>query len=102
VLKIKKNDTVVVIGGKERGKRAKVLKVFPQEGKAIVEGLNLVKKHAKKRRQQDQAGIIELEAPIHISNIMLYCPKCKKPVRIGFKRENNTKKRICKKCKQEI
>lgn len=102
MLKIKKNDTVVVIGGKERGKRAKVLKVFPQEGKVIVEGLNLVKKHAKKRRQQDQAGIIELEAPIHISNIMVYCPKCKKPVRVGFKTENNTKKRICKKCKQEI
>lgn len=107
MLKIKKNDTVVIIGGKERGKRAKVLKVFPQEGKVIVEGLNLVKKHAKKRRQQDQAGIIELEAPIHISNIMVYCPKCKKPVRIGFstiggKKKTDKKKRICKKCKQEI
>ena len=102
MLLIKKNDTVVVIQGKEKSKRSKVLKVFRKEKKIVIEGLNLIKKHAKKRRQQDQAGIIKKEAPIHISNVMLYCSKCKKPVRVEIKREKNIRKRICKKCKQEI
>lgn len=100
--KMKKNDTVIVTSGKEKGKRGKILRVFPRSERVIVEGLNLVKKHVRKKRQQDQAGIIELEAPIHISNVMLYCPKCKKPVRVGFKKENDAKKRICRECKQEI
>jgi large subunit ribosomal protein L24 len=102
VLKIKKNDTVVVTGGKEKGKRGKVLKVFPKDEKIIAEGLNLVKKHVRKRRQDDQAGIVELEAPMHISKAMIYCSRCKKGVRTGIKIKDNTKKRICKKCKQEI
>jgi large subunit ribosomal protein L24 len=102
VFKVHKNDTVVVISGKERGKKGKVLKIFPKGNKVIVEGLNLIKKHVRKRRQQDQAGIIELEAPIDISNIMVYCSNCKKPTRIGIKQDKNKKIRICKKCKKEI
>ena len=102
MLRIKKNDTVIIKQGKERGKKGKVLKVFSKDERVIVEGLNLVKKHVRKRRQQDQAGIIELEAPINISNVMIYCPRCKKGVRIGIKEEKGSKKRICKSCKQEI
>jgi len=102
VLRIKKNDTVIIKQGKERGKKGKVLKVFSKDERVIVEGLNLVKKHVRKRRQQDQAGIIELEAPINISNVMVYCSRCKKGVRIGVKEGKDFKKRICKSCKQEI
>lgn len=102
MLSIKKNDTVIVARGKEKGKRSKVLKVLPKEKKVILEGLNLIKKHAKKRRQQDQGGIIKKEGPIYISNVMLYCLKCKKGVRVGFKKDKEIKKRFCKKCNQEI
>ena len=102
MLRIKKNDIVVVKQGKERGKKGKVLKVFPKDERVIVEGLNLVKKHIRKKHQQDQAGIVELEAPINISNVMVYCSRCKKGVRIGVKEEKDSKKRICKSCKQEI
>ena len=87
MLNILKNDTIIVIKGKEKGKKGKVLKVFPEKGKIIVESLNLIKKHTKKRRQQDQAGIIEKEGPISISNVAVNCSKCKKGVRIGIKRE---------------
>lgn len=81
---IKKNDTVVVIQGKDKGKKGKILKVLPKESRVIVEGVNLIKRHSKKRRQQDQAGIIEKEAPIHISNVMPFDSKSKKPVRVNI------------------
>jgi large subunit ribosomal protein L24 len=97
-----KNDTVIVTKGKEKGKKGKALKIFPKEGKIIVEGLNIIKKHAKKRRQQDQAGIIEKEGPISISNVSVYCSKCKKGVRLGLKRTEKKSVRYCKKCNQEI
>jgi len=100
VLNILKNDTIIVIKGKEKGKKGKVLKVFPEKGKIIVEGLNLIKKHTKKRRQQDQAGIIEKEGPISISNVAVNCSKCKKGVRIGIKRENKKLVRFCRTCNQ--
>lgn len=99
---IKKNDIVIVIQGKEKGKKSKVLRLLPKDQKVIIEGLNLIKRHTKKRRQQDQAGIIKKEAPMHISNVMLYCSRCKKPVRVGLVKKNDIKKRICKKCNQEI
>ncbi|MDP8261153.1 MAG: 50S ribosomal protein L24 [Candidatus Kappaea frigidicola] len=100
MLNILKNDTIIVIKGKEKGKKGKVLKVFPEKGKIIVEGLNLIKKHTKKRRQQDQAGIIEKEGPISISNVAVNCSKCKKGVRIGIKRENKKLVRFCRTCNQ--
>ena len=102
MLNILKNDTIIVIKGKEKGKKGKVLKVFPEKGKIIVEGLNLIKKHTKKRRQQDQAGIIEKEGPISISNVAVHCSKCKKGVRIGIKRENKKLVRFCRTCNQGI
>ncbi|RME04079.1 MAG: 50S ribosomal protein L24 [Deltaproteobacteria bacterium] len=82
---VKKNDIVVVIAGKEKGKRGKVLKVFPEKGRVIVEGLNMIKRHTRPNQMVQQGGIIEREAPIAISNVQLYDPKADRPVRIGYK-----------------
>ncbi|RME43832.1 MAG: 50S ribosomal protein L24 [Deltaproteobacteria bacterium] len=82
---VKKNDIVVVIAGKEKGKRGKVLKVFPEKGRVIVEGLNMIKRHTRPNQMVQQGGIIEREAPISISNVQLYDPKADRPVRIGYK-----------------
>jgi large subunit ribosomal protein L24 len=97
--RIKKNDTVMVIAGKERGKVGKVLRVLPQENRAVVERLNLVKRHVKPRGPQSPGGIVEKEAPIHLSNIMPMCEKCNAPVRVGVRRlDDNTKSRLCRRC----
>lgn len=97
--RIKKNDTVMVIAGKERGKIGKVLRVFPQEHRATVERLNMVKRHLKPRGPQNPGGIVEKEAPIHLSNIMLMCEKCNAPVRVGARRlDDNSKARSCRRC----
>jgi len=99
--KIKRGDTVLVISGKSKGLTGKVLKVIPKKNRAIVEGVNLVKKHV--RRGPNGPGTIrEVEAPIHISNLKLICPKCGKPTRVGFTFVEGKKKRMCKKCKQPI
>ncbi len=90
--KIKKNDQVIVIAGRDRGTRAKVLRVMPSEGKAIVERVNLVKKHTRPNPQrQIQGGILEREAPIQLSNLMVICPQTGKPTRIGRKRYDDGK-----------
>ncbi len=100
--KIRKNDRVQVITGKDRGKVGKVLRVIPRKSRAIVEGVNIVKKH-QKPTPGSQGGIIEKESSIHISNLMLICPKCTDPVRVGFKiLEDGSKVRICKKCGEVI
>ena len=99
--KIKKNDTVKILVGKDRGKSGKVLSVFPKGGRAIVQGLNLVKKHARRTKEDQQGGIIQMESPIHISNLMVVCQKCNKPTRISFSiLSDGTKTRICVKCKE--
>ena len=82
--KIKKNDTVKILVGKDRGKSGKVLSVFPKGGRVLVQGLNLVKKHARRTREDQQGGIIQRESTIHISNLMVVCQKCGKPTRVGF------------------
>ncbi|MCL6493495.1 MAG: 50S ribosomal protein L24 [Ignavibacterium sp.] len=84
-MKIKKNDTVMVIAGNDRGKTGKVLKVFPKESRVIVEGINLRKRHTKPSQRNPQGGILEKEAPIHISNVMIIDPKTNEPTRIGAK-----------------
>ncbi|MEW6214579.1 MAG: 50S ribosomal protein L24 [Nitrospirota bacterium] len=100
---IKKNDTVVVITGREKSKKGRVLSVYPSKGRLRVERLNMVKKHMKPSRKYTQGGIIEKESPIHISNVMLICPKCNKPTRIGNTVLSDGKKvRVCKKCKEVI
>ena len=103
-LHIKTGDTVMLITGddKYRGKTGKVLEVSPKEGKAIVEGINIVKKHAKPRKAGDPSGIIETESAIYVSKLMLVCPKCSKATRVGHKIEDGKKVRVCKKCGAEI
>jgi large subunit ribosomal protein L24 len=102
-LGIKKNDTVLVISGDDRGKKGRVLAVDPKKNRLIVEGINMIKKHMKPSRKYTQGGIIEREAPINRSNAMLVCPKCDRPTRIGNKvLENGRKIRLCKKCGEVI
>lgn len=100
--KIKKKDIVVVISGKDKGKKGEVIKVLPKEDKIIVSKVNIVKKHTKPT-QTDPGGIKEIEKPIHICKVKLICPKCGKPTRVGFTFLPDGKKvRYCKKCKEMI
>ena len=100
---IKKGDQVVVISGKERGKTGRILRVFPKKQRAIVERVNFVKKHTKPSQKNRQGGIVEKEASLHVSNLLLYCVRCEKGSRIGFKiLENKTKVRYCKRCNELI
>ena len=102
-MKIRKNDTVIILAGKDRGKKGKVRRALPREDRVIVEGFNMIKRHSRARRAARQAGIIELEAPIHISNVMLLCNKCGKPTRVGFHFLDDGKKvRICRSCGEVI
>ncbi len=100
--KIKSNDNVFVLAGKDRGKQGQVRKVMPKENRAIVTGINMVKKHQRPRTMQQTGGIIEMEAPIHISNLALICPNCGRPTRVGIHIEAEKKVRYCKKCKEDI
>ncbi|MFN4227781.1 MAG: 50S ribosomal protein L24 [Candidatus Ratteibacteria bacterium] len=101
--KLKRGDIVQVIKGKDRGKKGRILKVFPKEGKVLVEGINFVKKHTRPKAVDRQGGIIQIEKPISISNVNLFCLKCSKPTRLGIKfLEDGTKVRYCKKCKEII
>ncbi len=101
-MKIRKNDNVLIMKGKDKYKSGKVLKVFPKENKIIVEGLNLRKKHRRPRRSGEKGQIIEFPAKISLSNVKLICSKCNKATRVGFKIIEDSKFRYCKKCKQEI
>lgn len=100
---IKKGDTAFVLTGKNKGKSGRVLSVLKAKERVIIEGINIVKKHMKPNKQYTKGGIIEKEAPLHISNVMLMCPKCSKPSRIGHTVFDDGKKlRTCKKCKEVI
>jgi large subunit ribosomal protein L24 len=102
-LSIKKNDTVLVVTGKEKGKKGRVISVNPAKSKILIERINIIKRHMKPSKKYSQGGIIEKEAPLHISNVMLVCSKCDKPTRIGNTVLSDGKKaRICKKCKEVI
>jgi len=101
-MKIKKNDTVLIISGKDKGKQGKVLEAFPKEGRIMVEGINLRKKHQRPKKSGEKGQIVTLPGPVDVSNVKIICPKCKKPARIGYKVEEKRKTRVCKKCKQEI
>ena len=99
--KLRKEDQVQVVAGKDKGKQGKVIKIDRDKGRAIVAGVNMVKKAQKKRKQTDRGGIIEIEAAIAISNIMIVCRKCG-PTRIGYKIEGDAKKRVCRKCGEAL
>lgn len=102
-MKIRKNDTVLVIAGKDRGKKGKVRFAYPKEEKVLVDGINFIKRHTKAVRQIRQAGIVEREAPIHVSNVMLLCSRCNHPARVGFHfLEDGRKVRICRSCGEVI
>ncbi len=102
-MKVRRNDTVLVVAGKGLGKKGKVHRVYLDEGRVLVEGVNLVKRHTRARPGVKQAGIVEKEAPVHISNVMLFCAKCNHPARVGFRfLEDGSKVRICRTCGEVI
>lgn len=97
-MKIRKNDKVKVIYGKDKGKESTVERVLLSENKALVKGVNVVKKHLKPGKVSKEGGIISMEKPISVSSLMLICPKCNKPTKVGFKDVDGKKYRVCKKC----
>ncbi|OQA16612.1 MAG: 50S ribosomal protein L24 [Firmicutes bacterium ADurb.Bin356] len=97
-LNVKKDDTVIVITGKDKGVKGKVLVSLPKEERVIVQNANMMTRHQKPRRQGDAGGRIKQEGAIHASNVMLICPKCSKPTRVGHAFEGEKKVRVCKKC----
>lgn len=101
-MKIKKGDKVKVIAGKDKGRDGKVEKVFKKQGKVVLPGINIYKKHIKKNEKMPKGGVVELPRPIDISKIMFICPTCSKTSRIGYKFEKNKKIRICKKCQTKV
>ena len=101
-MNIKKNDTVIVLSGKDKGVKGKVLVAMPSEEKGIVEKVNVATCHTKPRRQGEQGGIIKRETPIRACKVALYCPKCEKGVRVGYKMADGKKVRVCRKCGAEI
>jgi len=101
-MKIKTNDKIKVLAGKDRGKTGKVIQTFPKNKKVVVENVNIMKKHIRPQKQGEKGQILELSAPMDVSNVALICPKCNKDAKIGYKMEGNDKKRICKKCNEII
>lgn len=102
-LKIKKNDQVIVISGKDKNKKGKVLVADPKNGRVIVEGVNMATKHQKPRSQTQTGGIIKQEIAINAAKVMLVCPKCSAPTRVGYKiLEDGSKVRYCKKCSETL
>ena len=101
-MNIKKDDKVIVLSGKDKGKEGKVLKADPKNGKVIVEGINVASKHQKPMRQGQEGGIIKVETPIYVSKVQLVCPKCGKATRVGHAVVDGKKVRTCKKCGAEV
>ena len=101
-MNVKKGDTVIVLSGKDKGKQGKVLSVDPKAGKVVVEKINMVSRHQKPRKQGEEGGIIQKEAPLYACKVMAVCPKCNKATRVAHKVEGGTKVRVCKHCGAEI
>ena len=104
-MKIKTGDIVLIIAGKDKNKKAKVIEVHPKDSRLVVEGINIVKKHVRPKRSGEKGQKVEVPRPFDISNVKLICPKCKKATRVGYgliQKGKEKKVRICKKCKQEI
>ena len=101
-MNVKKNDTVVVLSGKDKGKQGKVLSVDPKTRKVVVETINMASRHQKPRKQGEEGGIIQKEIPLYASKVMTVCPKCNKPTRVAHKVEGGKKVRVCKHCGAEI
>jgi large subunit ribosomal protein L24 len=101
-MSIRKGDKVKVIAGKDNGKESRVLRVYPERQRLVVEHVNMIKKHQRPTNKQPQGGILEVEGTIHVSNVMLLCPNCSQPTRIARRREDGTRVRVCKKCGNDI
>ena len=101
-MNIKKDDKVIVLSGKDKGKTGKVLVADPKNNKLIVEGVNVATKHQAPKKQGDQGGIIKVETPIYVSKVQLVCPKCGKPTRVAHKLADGKKTRVCLKCGAEM
>ena len=101
-MNIRKNDTVLVISGKDKGKKGKVRYAFPEEKRLIVEGINMIKRHTRARAMTRQAGIIEREAPLHVSKVMLICNRCNRPARVGFRLLEGKRFRVCSSCHEVL
>ena len=101
-MRIKKNDIVKMLAGKDHGKTGKVVRAYPTEEKVVVEGLNLMKKHSRARREGELGQRVELPRKVTVSDVALVCPKCSKATRVGYKISGDKKTRICKKCNSEI
>lgn len=99
---VKKDDTVIVLSGRDKGKTGKVLSVDPKNGKVIVEGCSIAQRHKKPRKQGEEGGIIKMETPMYANKVMRVCPKCDKPTRPASKITDGKKTRVCKKCGAEI
>ena len=99
---VRKDDKVVVLSGRDKGKEGKVLSVNPKDEKLIVEGVNVASRHMKPRKQGEQGGIVKMETPIYACKVMVVCPKCGKPTRVAHKVEGGKKVRVCKKCGGEL
>lgn len=101
-MKLKKGDTVLIISGKDKGRRGKIIEALPQQKKVVVEGINIVKKHRRPKREGQKGQVVEIAKPISASNVKLVCPKCSKPARVGWLVSGGRKDRVCKKCKQGV
>ncbi len=97
-MSIRKDDKVIVISGKDKGKEGKVLSASPKTGKVIVEGVSVASKHVKPKKQGEQGGIVKVETPIYACKVMVVCPKCGKPTRVAHKADGGKNVRVCKKC----
>ena len=97
-MSIKKDDTVIVLSGKDKGKKGKVLSVNPKDGKLVAEGINVASRHRKPRKQGEEGGILKIETPIYACKVQVVCPKCGKATRVAHKIEGDKKVRVCKKC----
>lgn len=101
-MKLKTNDKVKILSGKDKGKEGKIIQVFLAADKVVVEGANIMKKHLRARKSGEKGQVVELAAPIRAAKVSLICPKCNRTVRVGYKLEAGAKKRVCRKCKELI
>ena len=101
-MKVKKGDQVKIISGNDKNKQGKILSVFPDEDSVVVEGMNIKKKHVRPKQQGKKGELVRMSAPLKVSRIMLVCPKCGKATRVGLKRVDGQKYRVCKKCQAEF
>ena len=101
-MNVKKNDKVRIIAGKDKGKEGRILRAYPESQRVVVEGANYIKKAQRPSQKNPQGGILTREGTIHVSNVMLLCPNCGEPTRVGRRREDGVKLRVCKKCDKQV